>query len=274
MPHPGVLGCCYFWGTIHAKRQKTVSKRVKICYNLTAMERHTYDDRQSYLYATSFYDVFDVTLGTGMSTKTHHYNMGSNRTASKNDFSQNGAISNSIDFMIYMGHGLVAQDSRGNRLHYNSSEDGTTHTTDHSNSQYNAYILEINFGSSTSDLRWVWLYTCNALKTKENAYVSDDALKERMTGAHIVMGYASQSILGDVVARTFAQYLGEGKPIINAYFDVGYDAERTITTDNHIYKVMYIPQAVNETIYTPYAYYEYEADDVIVVERGIYDESY
>ncbi len=86
------------------------------------------------------------------------------------------------------------------------------------------------------------------------------------------MGYASQSKLGEVVAKTFAQYLRNGRPIVEAFFYTGHYAETQITTDHHIYKIMYIPQAKNETIYTPYVRYEYDSSEVIVQQYDIFEE--
>lgn len=80
----------------------------------------------------------------------------------------------------------------GTRLGWRTQND-LYHTTDCYNSAYNVYSGDVNFGSASSDLRWVWLYTCNFLTTSE--YVTDASLKEMMTGVHIVMGYASKATM-------------------------------------------------------------------------------
>ena len=204
--------------------------------------------------------------------KYHHYNKGSNRTASKTDVSVNGSFSNDIDFMVYIGHGLIADSFSGNYLHYNCASNGAHHTSDCSNSQYNAYNTDMEFGSSTSKLRWVWLYTCNFLTT--GTYVSDSTLKGMMNGAHIVMGYTSQAYLCDDMAEKFAEYLSAGETIIQSYFKAGHDGEANATSSHHIQKVLYIPQAANETIYSPYVYYAYTSDSVCIATHDIQNDSY
>lgn len=234
-------------------------------------------ERQSYRYANKFYDGL-VLSHSGPITKTHHFNNGSNHTASKNDFSVNGAISNNIDFMIYIGHGHVAHDLKGNHIQYSYSTIGETNTTNVcGNSSYSAeyidsycsYTSEMTFGSSTSDLRWVWLYTCNFLTP--NNYVTDISLKDMMTGAHIVMGYASQSYLCDAMSTKFAEYLYHGEPIIDAYFMAGYWGEATATNSHHLQKVLYIPQARYETIYSPQVHYDYTSTNVLTITHNIQD---
>ena len=133
----------------------------------------------------------------------------------------------------------------------------------------NVYTKGMEFGSSTSDLRWVWLYTCNFLTTGE--HVTNDSLREMMNGAHIVMGYASQSKLCDPNASKFAEYLREGRTIIDAFFLAGYTGEATSTNDHHIQKVLYIPQARNETIYSPYIKYQYDVAEVSIIIKDIQD---
>lgn len=123
------------------------------------------------------------------------------------------------------------------------------------------------FGSASADLRWVWLYTCNFLTT--GTYVTDNMLREMMTGAHIVMGYASQSYLCDANALKFAQYLRSGEPIIDAYFMAGSNGEATATNDHHIQKVLFIPQAEQETLFSPPIYYQYDTADIEIITHDI-----
>jgi len=201
---------------------------------------------------------------------SHHYNKGSNRTASKLDFSVNGAISNDIDFMIYVGHGFAAQNSNGNYLHYNCSSNGSHHTTDCQNSIYNAYIEDMSFGSSNSALRWIWFYTCNVLKA--NTYTTDDELKGAMNGAHIVMGYETRATLCDAMAETFGSFLEEGRPIIDAYFDAGHYGEGSIETVDHSQKVLYVSVARYETIYSPRVYYNYTSNEIQIQTRHIHSD--
>jgi hypothetical protein len=235
-------------------------------------DNYTHDSscskRSSYRHANAFYDALEVP-----STKVHHYNYGVSDTASKSDFAENGAISNDTDFMIYIGHGHSADNDnepKGNHLHYSYSSTGAPVTTgDCDNEMYNLYSSEVSFGSSTSDLRWVWLYTCNFLTT--GTYVTNDSLKETMTGAHIVMGYASQSFLCDPMAETFAEYLRKGETIIDSYFAAGHYSESQYATDNHIQKILYIPQAEFETIYSPPVHYEYDPSDVLIITHNIDD---
>ena len=226
-----------------------------------------YGERQSYRYANRFFNKITNQVSQSIFGKVHHYNMDSNRTASKNDYSLNGAFSNNIDFMIYIGHGLTAIDNKGNRLHYNCDFNGNYHTSDHNDEDYNAYSSNMHFGSSESKLRWVWLYTCNFLTTGD--HVDDADLKNMMTGAHIVMGYASTAYLCDNMVEEFAFHLRNGEPIISAYFRAGYEGEASATSDHHLQKVLYIPQAINETIYSPNIHYSYNSSDVLAQTHDI-----
>lgn len=131
----------------------------------------------------------------------------------------------------------------------------------------NVYTKGMEFGSSTSDLRWVWLYTCNFLTTGE--YVTDESLKEMMNGAHIVMGYASQSYLCSTMAVRFAEYLQDGETFIRSNLKAGYEGEAAATDDHHQQRILYIPQAEHETLYSPQVRYEYNASDVLIYTHDI-----
>ena len=92
-----------------------------------------------------------------------------------------------------------------------------------------------------------------------------------MTGAHIVMGYATQSKLCVPNAELFAEHLRNGETIIDSFFWAGKYGEATCTVDNHLQKIMYIPQAEKETIYSPYIHYDYVPSDVQIVTSNIQD---
>lgn len=231
----------------------------------------SHGDRGSKYYADSFFEELNDSPGNAYFDRIHHYNKDLNITASKNDFSVNGAISDDIDFMIYIGHGLIAKDSRGNRLHYNYDSEGNAHTTQHDGSQFNAYNTEMHFGSDSSNLRWVWLYTCNFLTPSE--YVADDTFIEMMTGAHIVLGYASTTTLCESMSDKFASYLKDGRTIIDAFFLAGEKGEAQETSDNNTQKVLYFSQAFDETIYSPWFNYDYTTDDIMIITKGIQDET-
>ena len=51
----------------------------------------------------------------------------------------------------------------------------------------------------------------------------------------------------------------------------GNTGETNVATENHYQKILYIPQARYETIYSPAVHYEYDASDVIIVKRCIQD---
>ena len=252
--------------------------------------------RSSYYYANQFYNNLLNASGEGMYTLTHRYNKGSVQTASPGDFAEIGAISNDIDFMAYIGHGHAAHDSLGNHLHYDCGDSNTSHSqsTDENSDTYcdhtaNVYSSQVRFGSDTSDLRWVWLYTCKFLNAKEdlqiynasdyplinnNVYVTNADLRETMNGAHIVMGYATQSFLCTPNTNKFAEYLNDGETIIRAFLRAGHDGEAVGklyggTDDHHIQKVLFIPQARYETIYSPHIKYEYEKSDVLILMHDI-----
>lgn len=227
----------------------------------------SYAPRGSYHYARTFINTFNNSSATLALDATHHYNNGSTRSASKEDFSANGAISNDIDFMIYIGHGLTANDESGNKLHYNCSQDGTPHTSLHDDPSFNLYNTEVHFGSSTSSLRWAWLYTCNFLTP--SIYVSDTTLKNMITGAHIVLGYASTAFLCDAMVTAFASKLSDDTSIIDAYFWAGHYGEATITDGNDIQKALYIQEAREETIYSTPVHYSYSSADVNILVYNI-----
>ena len=243
----------------------------------------------SYTYATQFYSYL-VGDASGPYTKTHHYNNRTVQTASPTDFSVNGAISNEIDFMIYIGHGHPAHDSGGNHIHYDCGIWGNLHEWDddaevytYCNSAGNVYSSDVKFGSSTSDLRWVWMYTCNFLHSKEdnndndanttndNDYVENADLVEMMNGAHMVMGYASRATLCSAMVQQFGAYLRSGMPIYDAYFKAGYTGEASVATENHYQKILYIPQFRYETIYSTEVRYEPDISDVRIAKRCIQD---
>lgn len=228
-------------------------------------------ERQSYRYANKFYDELLSSPGGGPITKTHHYNMDTVQTAGIADFSVNGALSSDIDFMIYIGHGHAAHSAYeghlGNHIHYDCSiiEDlhqqvGDEYT--YCNSAGNVYTSQVRFGSPESDLRWVWMYTCNFLTT--GTYVTDASLAEMMRGAHILMGYGSLAWLSDIMPEAFANLLREGESIYDAYLLAG-KTDGTLGDLEYFYqRILYIPQARYETIYSPYVHYAYDyATDVL-----------
>ena len=148
-------------------------------------------------------------------------------------------------------------------MHYDCGILGMPHNNAGCIPEGNAYTNEMKFGSSTSDLRWVWLYTCNFLTVGE--YVTDDDLKNMMNGAHIVMGYASQSKLCGANVDIFAECLRNGESIIDAFFAAGRDGEAKEMDKEHSFKVLYVPQARYETIYSPKIYYEPDTTGVQVL---------
>ena len=206
----------------------------------------------------------------------HHYNDANTATASKADFAVNGAISNSIDFMVYIGHGHAAHDNQGNHLHYDCGILGQQHVRNVTNgvetytfcySEGNVYTSDIKFGGPTSKLRWAWLYTCNFLATGQ--YVTDTQLKNMMNGVHILLGYASTTTLSRLNATRFSDELKAGEKIIDAFFITGDRAEIDSAQSAHIQKVMYLPQARNETIYSALA--NYESTDIQILTNNIWD---
>jgi len=94
-------------------------------------------------------------------------------------------------------------------------------------------------------------------------------LTEMMTGAHIVMGYASASYLCDDVVSYFGTYLREGIPFYDAFFLYGYYAESPNANDNHHQKIMYLEQSRYETIYSPQMHYDYDVSDVVIRKKAI-----
>ena len=86
------------------------------------------------------------------------------------------------------------------------------------------------------------------------------------------MGYASRATLCDAMAEDFAEYLRNGMPIVDAYFKAGNTGEKSVETKNHYQRVLYIPQARYETIYSPAVRYECDESDVLIRTRNIQDE--
>jgi hypothetical protein len=234
--------------------------------------------RNSYRYANKFFQRLTAsTMGT--ISRVHRYNYLGVVNASKQDFSNNGTFSNDIDFMIYIGHGHTAHGFDNgtvyaeNHIHYDCGYIGEPHTDTSCNVASNLYLHEVTFGSSSSDLRWVWMYTCNFLRSSDEddsyTYVTNTELVTKMSGAHIVMGYASQSYLCDAMAETFGDYLRQGETIFRAYFLAGHNGEATATQSEHIQKIMYIPQAEHETIYSVEMQYDYDESDVCIYTHNI-----
>ena len=230
--------------------------------------------RGSYTYASVFMEKFSLQNSYMEKNYIQKSNLTSYGGAAKNNFRYTGNTSNvladSVDFMVYIGHGGKASNSKGNSLHYNFSSSGISHTEGCNDEVYNLYTSEVKFGSSTSKLRWVWLYTCNFLT--ESSYVTNDDLKEMMNGAHIVMGYASQAYLCSDVAEMFAQKLSENRYIIDSFFIAGDQAEAQLVEDDHIQKALYIDETRNETINTPPVRYNYSASNVKIITNNIHDD--
>ena len=89
------------------------------------------------------------------------------------------------------------------------------------------------------------MYTCNSLKA--NFYTTDVDLKGTMNGVHIVMGHETKATLCSVMAETFGDYLEEGRPIIDAYFEAGHYGEGSYEIEDHSQKVLYVNEARYET---------------------------
>ena len=187
-------------------------------------------------------------------------------------------------------HSHRGDDHRGNST-TSHSQSTTVDDDTYCNRSLNVYSNQIKFGSDTSNLRWVWLYTCKFLNAKEdsqiynstdypnvninnNEFVTNADLRAMMNGAHIVMGYTTQSYLCPSNATKFAEYLSDGETVIQAFFKAGHYGEAVGklyggTDDHHIQKVLFIPQARNETIYCPQVKYEYDPSDVLILMRDI-----
>lgn len=259
-----------------------------------------YGSRNSKLYGETFFYALNPEYNNTYTSYLFNWNDELFHGASKNDFRNNssasGVIADNVDFMVYIGHGIAADrnegwtdqnlndPNKGNFLHYNFTPLGNSHSGsfwcyDHGvfpchcncygNDDYNLYTSEVKFGSSTSKLRWVWLYSCNFLTN--NSYVTDTSLKNMMNGAHIVMGYASQSYLCTQVATRFAVELSSHKSIISSFFIAGDQAEASQTSDDHIQKVLYIDEAYDETIDDAPIHYSYNSSDVKIITNHIQD---
>ena len=197
--------------------------------------------------------------------------------------------------MIYIGHGHstnCTNNANGNHIQYSYAPNGLIQYSDVCEVEFYGpdlidmfcvYTDEVEFGSSESDLRWVWMYTCNFLNTTQDAdnddddpdnnhsNVTEEELVKMMKGAHIVMGNASRTTLADAMATTFSTLLSDGIPIYDAYFRAGYMGEGKIEQKRHYQKILYIPQARYETIYSPAIHYEYDPSDVRIDKRCIKD---
>jgi hypothetical protein len=58
-------------------------------------------------------------------------------------------------------------------------------------------------------------------------------------------------------------------PVFDAFFKAGSTGEASIEDINHYQKILYIPQARYETIYSPHIKYEYEKLDVLILMHDI-----
>lgn len=80
---------------------------------------------------------------------------------------------------------------------------------------------------------------------------------------------ASQSYLCDPMVEKFATYLRNGETIWSAYFRAGRNGEATATAGHHLQTILYIPQALNETIYSPKIDYNYSISNIGIMTRDI-----
>lgn len=242
-----------------------------------------YDERNSYFHAETFYNMLALGSNYSKSYRWHFNNDAYVNAigASKNDFESTiplpGEIASQADFMLYIGHGIAADRTgildgnrndrtKGNFLHYNHAEDGTSHNTyaGCNNDIFNLYTSEARFEHP----RWVWLYTCNFLNVNE--YVTDDMLKEMMAGTHILMGYSTSCFIAPIVPETFANQLSSGEKIIESFFVAGDEGESKVTSDEHIQKVLYLTEARNETIFS--APQDYSSSTIKILENNIQTE--
>ena len=102
-------------------------------------------------------------------------------------------------------------------------------------------------------------------------YVTNDDLKEMMTGAHIVMGYASQAYLCPSVAEMFAREVIWGFLYYKFLFAAGDQAESQYADDNHIQKVLYMTGTRYEKITSPpNDYGTHQTNTVAILTNGIH----
>ena len=237
------------------------------------------DERSSYYIAEQFYNTLSLRSNVLEKDFIWHYNSHDypiDRGSSKNDFEGiglDGEVASNVDFMLYVGHGLLAatnkvlaDPNKGNFLHYVHADDGTKHENKEEGGQdkFNFYTSEARFTTP----RWVWLYSCNFLN--QNEYVSSQELKQMMTGTHILLGYETTTYLSQTVSQRFANELSSGTKIIFAFFAAGDQAEAQAANANHVQKALYYIEAKDENIYSPIVEYEYTYEYISVMKNEIW----
>ncbi len=167
-----------------------------------------------------------------------------------------------VDFMLFVGHGKDAM------LHFDYGPNGEKHSDDIDNHFLPEFMFsEARFGYGSARTKWVCAYTCNYLTE------SQEILKTRMQGCNIVMGYTSQSYLTTEQMQVFGDYLTEGMPIIESYFEAGKVHKNYRDWPAHL-TVMYVAEAQFDTIYNYYPNAgTYETEEIKfetrIVQRGI-----
>ena len=67
------------------------------------------------------------------------------------------------------------------------------------------------------------------------------------------------------------RFLTENRALSDSYFFAGHYGEAPLVTEDHCQRVLYIPQAENETIYSEKVHYEYDKQDVLIMTYHIRD---
>lgn len=209
----------------------------------------SYKDRNSaVIFVEEFMDeiTYDPLFGSPVATKKFLYK---NNYAWEQDMKPGQYSNDSIDdvnFMIYCGHGL-AKGKEGlpnNSLHYYTCNSSSKfhNSKNESAGSSNLTTAEARWGKSGTQTRWVALFTCNFLNSK------DSQCGMMMQGLRVCMGFGTTMWIDSREGEKFGEDLYDGKKMIDAFLD-GASMYQSGKIDGGVEaKAIYTPSTRNDTI--------------------------
>ena len=120
-----------------------------------------------------------------------------------------------VNFMIYCGHGIIKGEDGlpNNSLHYYTCNSSTTfHKSGVENdASSNLLTTEARWGQRGTQTRWVALFTCNFLNSKDSQYT------KMMQGLRICMGFGSTMYVDSRQGEMLGEDLYDGENIIDSF---------------------------------------------------------
>ena len=154
-----------------------------------------------------------------------------------------------VNFMLYCGHGLKKggdDNLPNNSLHYYTCNSSTSFhksgvETDVSS---NLFTSEARWGRSGTQTRWVALFTCNFLNSKDPQYT------QMMQGIRICMGFGSTMYIDSRQGTMFGEDLYEGVNIIDSFLRGASTYQRGMVDGGCEAVVIYTDNTRDDTIKT------------------------